>query len=59
MSISKNKSTTFKFRVDSNLKDNAAKELNDLGITMSDAIRLYLRYIVKEKKIPPEFTDNS
>lgn len=54
-----NKPTTFKFRVDSNLKNQAAKELNALGITMSDAIRLYLRYIVKEKKIPPEFTDNS
>lgn len=39
--MNKSKSTTFKFRVDSNLKNQAAKELNALGITMSDAIRLY------------------
>ena len=57
--MTENKISNFKFRLESELKEQATKELNTLGLTMADAIRLYLCYIVKAKKIPPEFTDNS
>ena len=34
------------------LKNQAAKELRKMGLTVSDAIRLYLSYIANEKKLP-------
>lgn len=54
-----NKNVTIKIRLNNELKEQATKELNSIGVTMSDAVRLYLSYIIKKKRIPPEFTDNS
>ncbi|MFC2484605.1 MAG: type II toxin-antitoxin system RelB/DinJ family antitoxin [Haemophilus parainfluenzae] len=54
-----NKNVTIKIRLNNELKEQAMKELNAIGVTMSDAVRLYLSYIIKKKRIPPEFTDNS
>ena len=39
-------------RVDSQLKKNAENIISQLGISMSSAITLYLRAIVREKGIP-------
>ena len=39
------------------LKNQAAKELRKMGLTVSDAIRLYLSYIANEKKLPNELTN--
>lgn len=41
------------------LKNQVAKELQKMGLTVSDAIRLYLNYIAKEKKLPGELTDSA
>ena len=39
-------------RIDSKLKKNAENIVSQLGISMSSAITLYLRAIVREKGIP-------
>lgn len=44
--------TTMNLRVDSKLKKNAENIISQLGISMSSAIALYLRAIVREKGIP-------
>ena len=44
--------TTLNLRVDKALKKDAEKVLNQLGLTMSSAINLYLKMIVHEKGIP-------
>ena len=41
------------------LKNQAAKELRKMGLTVSDAIRLYLSYIANEKKLPDELTNSA
>lgn len=41
------------------LKSQAAKELRKMGLTVSDAIRLYLSYIANEKKLPNELTNSA
>ncbi|MFA6619554.1 MAG: type II toxin-antitoxin system RelB/DinJ family antitoxin [Bacilli bacterium] len=43
---------TMNLRVDSQLKKNAENIISQLGISMSSAITLYLRAIVREKGIP-------
>ena len=40
-------------------KNQAAKELRKMGLTVSDAIRLYLSYIANEKKLPNELTNSA
>jgi DNA-damage-inducible protein J len=44
--------TTMNLRIDSKLKKNAENIVSQLGISMSSAITLYLRAIVREKGIP-------
>lgn len=44
--------TTMNLRIDSKLKKNAENVISQLGISMSSAITLYLRAIVREKGIP-------
>lgn len=44
--------TTLNLRIDSNLKKDAEKVVDELGITMSAAINLYLKMIVRTKGIP-------
>lgn len=41
------------------LKNQVAKELRKMGLTVSDAIRLYLSYIANEKKLPNELTNSA
>lgn len=44
--------TTLNLRIDKNLKKDAEKVVDELGITMSAAINLYLKMIVRTKGIP-------
>ena len=46
--------TQVNFRIDEDIKDNAEKVLNDMGLTMSAAITMFLVKIGKEKRIPFE-----
>jgi DNA-damage-inducible protein J len=41
-------------RVDNKLKDQAAAKLADVGLTISDAVRILLTRIVKEGALPTE-----
>lgn len=41
------------------LKNQVAKELEKMGLTVSDAVRLYLSYIANEKKLPTELTNSA
>lgn len=41
-------------RVDESLKDDAQKLFNDIGMSMSTAINIFLKQCVKEGKIPFE-----
>lgn len=43
-------------RVDDELKDNAAKELANFGLTISDAVRILLTRITKEGGLPVGLT---
>lgn len=44
--------TTLNLRIDKSLKKDAEKVVYELGITMSAAINLYLKMIVRTKGIP-------
>jgi DNA-damage-inducible protein J len=44
--------TTMNLRLDSQLKKKAENVIDELGISMSAAITLYLKAIVREKGIP-------
>lgn len=43
-------------RVDDEVKKNAEHTLNDIGISMSTAINIFLRKIAREKRIPFELS---
>ena len=46
--------TTMNLRVDASLKKDAEKVINELGLSMSAAITIYLKMIVREKGLPFE-----
>lgn len=48
---------SIRVRTNRALKNQVAKELRKMGLTVSDAIRLYLSYIANEKKLPNELTN--
>lgn len=51
--------TTIQVRVDERTKRTSAKILNDLGLDMSGAIKVYLKQIIASKGIPfPLLTRN-
>ncbi|ACX80411.1 type II toxin-antitoxin system RelB/DinJ family antitoxin [Aggregatibacter actinomycetemcomitans] len=50
---------SIRVRTNRALKNQVAKELRKMGLTVSDAIRLYLSYIANEKKLPNELTDSA
>ncbi|MBF1220527.1 MAG: type II toxin-antitoxin system RelB/DinJ family antitoxin [Haemophilus parainfluenzae] len=50
---------SIRIRTNRALKNQAAKELRKMGLTVSDAIRLYLSYIANEKKLPNELTNSA
>lgn len=43
-------------RVDDELKRGAEKTLNDIGLSMSTAINIFLKTVVRENRIPFEFS---
>ena len=43
-------------RVDDNLKSSAARTLNDIGLSMSTAINIFLKTVVRENRIPFELS---
>jgi DNA-damage-inducible protein J len=46
------KSSTIQVRIDEQTKTNVTKVLTKLGLTMSDAINLYLKQINKNQALP-------
>lgn len=50
--IEKMSKTTLNLRVDAPLKKQAEKVFDDLGISMSSAVVLYLKAVVREQGIP-------
>ncbi len=48
------KSTELRSRVEPDLKDSAAEVLAQCGLTLSDAIRLFLRQVVLQNGLPFE-----
>ena len=48
--------TQVNFRIDDEIKKNAEKALNDMGLTMSAAITMFLVKVGREKRIPFEIT---
>ena len=51
--------TTIQIRIDEKTKKSANKIINELGLDMSSAIKLYLRQIIRQKGIPLNFvTEN-
>ena len=49
-----NKSTTFTFRLNPEVKQEASDLFESLGITLSDAINLFLHQAIREGAIPFE-----
>ena len=49
-----NKSTTFTFRLNPEVKDQSAELFESMGITLSDAINLFLHQSLREGGIPFE-----
>lgn len=45
-------STTISIRVDSDLKNEADKLFNELGLNLSSAVNIFLRQSVREQSIP-------
>lgn len=43
-------------RVDDNLKSNAERTFNDIGLSMSTAINIFLKAVVRENRIPFELS---
>lgn len=48
--------TQVSFRIDEDVKQNAELALNDMGLTMSAAITVFLKKVGKEHRIPFEIT---
>lgn len=46
------KSADIRFRIESDLKDNAVEVLNNCGLTISEAMRLFLRQVVATQGMP-------
>ncbi len=47
-------SATLTIRVDNNLKDEASAILEDMGLNLTSGITVFLKTVVREKKIPFE-----
>jgi len=46
--------TQISFRIDKNVKSDAEKVLNEIGLSMSAAITVFLRKMARERRIPFE-----
>ena len=54
-----NKTSAINIQVDSNVKKEATMVLTDLGLSMSSAINLFLKQVVKHNGIPFEITNTT
>ena len=52
-----NKTSAINIQVDSNVKKEATLVLTDLGLSMSSAINLFLKQVVKKNGLPFEVTN--
>ena len=43
-------------RIDDEIKSNAERTLNDIGLSMSAAITIFLKTVIRENKIPFELS---
>ncbi len=48
--------TRISFRVDEEVKRNAEKTFNDIGLSMSTAINIFLKKVARENRIPFELS---
>lgn len=48
--------TQVSFRIDEDVKQSAERALNDMGLTMSAAITVFLKKVGREHRIPFELT---
>lgn len=48
--------TQVSFRIDKDVKETAETTLNDMGLTMSAAITVFLKTVAREKRIPFEIS---
>lgn len=46
--------TQVSFRIDENVKKSAERALNDMGLSMSSAITVFLKKVGRERRIPFE-----
>lgn len=54
-----NKSTTFTFRLNPEIKQESIELFESLGITLSDAINLFLHQALREGGLPFEIKQNA
>jgi DNA-damage-inducible protein J len=54
--ISMSDTTNLSIRIDRNLKEEADKIFNDLGMNLTTAITVFIRQAVRQRKIPFELT---
>ena len=54
-----NKTSAINIQVDSNVKKEATDVLTELGLSMSSAINLFLKQVIKRNGIPFEITNVS
>jgi DNA-damage-inducible protein J len=47
-----NNTDTLNIRIEPNIKKQAEKKLNDLGLTMTEAVKLFLRQVILTDSIP-------
>lgn len=52
-------STTISIRVDSDLKNEADKLFNELGLNLSSAVNIFLRQAIREQSIPFKISLNT
>ena len=52
-----NKTSAINIQIDSNVKKEATMVLTDLGLSMSSAINLFLKQVIKRNGIPFEITN--
>ena len=50
--------TQVSFRIDEDVKRKAEQALNDMGLTLSTAITVFLNKVGKERRIPFEITSD-
>lgn len=54
-----NNSTNLNIRIDKKVKENSEKVFEDLGLTMTTAINIFLRQVIRVNGIPFEIKGNT